>query len=141
MDAQQQPIGGKLAEVAPDRVLRQAERRAHVFGDHLPVALEEFENVTFALIGEHRKAICPIGLHARSRLFMIPHDIARSRTTSYGANGICEKELSHVTHRPMMILVAGPYRSGTGDDPGRMAENLGRFEAVTLPLFRAGHLR
>ena len=45
-----------------------------------------------------------------------------------------------MTHRPMMILVAGPYRSGTGDDPGRMAENLDRLEAVTLPLFRAGHL-
>jgi hypothetical protein len=40
----------------------------------------------------------------------------------------------------MMILVAGPYRSGTGDDPTRMAENLARLEAVTLPLFRAGHI-
>ncbi len=25
---------------------------------------------------------------------------------------------------PMMILIAGPYRSGTGDDPDRMAANL-----------------
>jgi hypothetical protein len=40
----------------------------------------------------------------------------------------------------MMILVAGPYRSGTGDDPRRMAENLARLESVTLELFRAGHL-
>ncbi len=40
----------------------------------------------------------------------------------------------------MMILVAGPYRSGTGDDPTLMAENLARLEAVTLPLFRAGHI-
>jgi hypothetical protein len=40
----------------------------------------------------------------------------------------------------MMILVAGPYRSGTGDEPARMAENLARLEAVTLPLFRAGHI-
>jgi len=40
----------------------------------------------------------------------------------------------------MLILVAGPYRSGTGDDPVRMAENLARLEAVTLPLFRAGHV-
>lgn len=40
----------------------------------------------------------------------------------------------------MMILVAGPYRSGTNDDPALMAENLHRLEAVTLPLFRAGHL-
>jgi hypothetical protein len=40
----------------------------------------------------------------------------------------------------MMILVAGPYRSGTGDDPALMARNLRRLEAVTLPLFRAGHV-
>jgi hypothetical protein len=40
----------------------------------------------------------------------------------------------------MMILVAGPYRSGTGDDPVLMEKNLHRLEAVTLPLFRAGHI-
>ena len=40
----------------------------------------------------------------------------------------------------MMILVAGPYRSGTGDDPVLMASNLAKLEAVTLPLFKAGHI-
>lgn len=40
----------------------------------------------------------------------------------------------------MTILIAGPYRSGTHDDPARMAENLRRLEAAALPLFRAGHL-
>lgn len=40
----------------------------------------------------------------------------------------------------LMILVAGPYRSGSGDDPGKMAENVRRMEAYALPLFRAGHL-
>ena len=40
----------------------------------------------------------------------------------------------------MMILVAGPYRSGTGDDPGRMAANVRTMEAYALPLFRAGHV-
>jgi len=40
----------------------------------------------------------------------------------------------------LMILVAGPYRGGTGDDPVLMARNLERLEAVTLALFRAGHL-
>lgn len=39
-----------------------------------------------------------------------------------------------------MILIAGPYRSGTGDDPHLMAENLSRLEKVALPLFRAGHI-
>ena len=40
----------------------------------------------------------------------------------------------------MMILVAGPYRSGTGDDPEKMAANVQAMEAYALPLFRAGHV-
>lgn len=40
----------------------------------------------------------------------------------------------------MMILVAGPYRSGTNDDPTLMKQNLRRLESVTLDLFRAGHI-
>ena len=40
----------------------------------------------------------------------------------------------------MLILIAGPYRSGTNDDPQRMAENLQRLEAAALPLFRLGHV-
>jgi hypothetical protein len=39
-----------------------------------------------------------------------------------------------------MILVAGPYRSGTGDDPALMEKNLRSLEAVALPLYRAGHI-
>jgi len=40
----------------------------------------------------------------------------------------------------MLILIAGPYRSGTNDDPDKMAANLHRLEEVSWPLFRAGHL-
>jgi hypothetical protein len=40
----------------------------------------------------------------------------------------------------MMILIAGPYRSGTGDDPEKMAANVRAMEACALPLFRAGHI-
>jgi hypothetical protein len=40
----------------------------------------------------------------------------------------------------MLILIAGPYRSGTNDDPQLMAQNLRYLETVALPLFRAGHL-
>ena len=39
-----------------------------------------------------------------------------------------------------MILVAGPYRSGTGDDPAKMHANVRLMEAYALPLFRAGHV-
>ena len=40
----------------------------------------------------------------------------------------------------LMILVAGPYRSGTGDDPEKIAANVRAMEAHALPLFRAGHI-
>jgi hypothetical protein len=43
-------------------------------------------------------------------------------------------------HEANMILVAGPYRSGTGDDPVKMAENVRLMERYALPLFRAGYL-
>jgi hypothetical protein len=40
----------------------------------------------------------------------------------------------------LMILIAGPYRSGTGDDPQKMAGNVAAMTRIALPLFRAGHL-
>ena len=41
---------------------------------------------------------------------------------------------------PLMILVAGPYRSGTGDDPALIAANHRAIQEACLELFRAGHL-
>lgn len=40
----------------------------------------------------------------------------------------------------MMILIAGPYRSGTGDDPAKMQANVKAMEEYALPLYRAGHV-
>jgi hypothetical protein len=42
--------------------------------------------------------------------------------------------------KPLMILIAGPYRSSTNDDPELMAENVRAMNRVALRLFRAGHL-
>lgn len=39
-----------------------------------------------------------------------------------------------------MILIVGPYRSGTNDDPILMKKNLDKLESVALPLFRKGHI-
>jgi hypothetical protein len=39
-----------------------------------------------------------------------------------------------------MILVAGPYRSGTNDDPKLIAHNVAAMTEASLQLFRAGHL-
>jgi hypothetical protein len=41
---------------------------------------------------------------------------------------------------PMMILIAGPYRSGTNDDPDLIGKNLQDMESYALPIFRAGHI-
>lgn len=40
----------------------------------------------------------------------------------------------------LMILVAGPYRSGTNDDPDRIAANVAAMSEVALQLFHLGHL-
>jgi hypothetical protein len=42
--------------------------------------------------------------------------------------------------QPLMILVAGPYRSGTGDDPEKINANVARMEEVALCLYRKGHV-
>lgn len=42
--------------------------------------------------------------------------------------------------KPLMILVAGPYRSGTGDDPAKIAANVHAMNVAALQLFRAGHI-
>lgn len=42
--------------------------------------------------------------------------------------------------KPLTILIAGPYRSGTNDDPELMKQNLERLESTALTLFRAGHI-
>jgi hypothetical protein len=48
--------------------------------------------------------------------------------------------MSTTPSRPMMILIAGPYRSGTNDDPARMTANLQALESYALPIYRAGHV-
>lgn len=40
----------------------------------------------------------------------------------------------------MMILIAGPYRSGTNNDPLLIKENMDRLEAPALPIFNKGHI-
>ncbi|MFD1141058.1 DUF4406 domain-containing protein [Larkinella insperata] len=39
-----------------------------------------------------------------------------------------------------MILVAGPYRSGTNDDPEKIAANVQQMADVALQLFERGYL-
>jgi len=39
-----------------------------------------------------------------------------------------------------MILVAGPYRSGTNGEPEKLQANVDAMNRAALDLFRAGHL-
>jgi hypothetical protein len=45
-----------------------------------------------------------------------------------------------VKKKGLLVLIAGPYRSGTGDDREKMATNVRLMESYALPLFRAGHV-
>jgi len=42
--------------------------------------------------------------------------------------------------RELMILVAGPYRSGTDGDPDLIEANVAAMVAASLELYRRGHL-
>lgn len=39
-----------------------------------------------------------------------------------------------------MILIAGPYRSGTNNDLDLIQKNMDKLEANALPIFRKGHI-
>ena len=41
---------------------------------------------------------------------------------------------------PLLILIAGPYRSGTDDDPAKLSANLRFLESAAWPIFAAGHI-
>lgn len=40
----------------------------------------------------------------------------------------------------MLVLISGPYLTGTDGDEARIAANLGRMEAMALPVYEKGHL-
>jgi hypothetical protein len=42
--------------------------------------------------------------------------------------------------KSLLILVAGPYRSGTNDNPELIRDNVKQMTTVALELFRKGHL-
>lgn len=41
---------------------------------------------------------------------------------------------------PMLIVICGPYTSGTGGDPEKIAANRDRLESFALPIYDKGHL-
>lgn len=45
----------------------------------------------------------------------------------------------HAETNGLLVLVAGPYRSGTDDEPGKLAANVDAMNRAALEVFRAGH--
>jgi hypothetical protein len=42
--------------------------------------------------------------------------------------------------KPLLVLISGPYSSGTGGDPAKIAANRARLEEFALPIYERGHL-
>jgi hypothetical protein len=40
----------------------------------------------------------------------------------------------------LLILIAGPYRSGTNDDPDRIRANVNAMTAIAFEVYKLGHL-
>jgi hypothetical protein len=45
-----------------------------------------------------------------------------------------------VLSKPLLVLIAGPYLSGTNGDPQKIAHNRERLESYALPIYERGHL-
>jgi hypothetical protein len=50
------------------------------------------------------------------------------------------KSEAFMADSPLLILVAGPYRSGTGDDPVKIHAHMRAMNEAALALFRLGHI-
>jgi hypothetical protein len=66
------------------------------------------------------------------------HETARYHNLACSLSVINLEEV--VMEKPMMILIAGPYRSGTDGQPDKIAANLARLESAALAAYERGHM-
>src|ERR1700684_2182214 len=62
------------------------------------------------------------------------HDHARCCTF------VMTKEDASYSPKPLLVLIAGPYLSGTDGDPAKIAANRARLESLALPISQRGPL-
>jgi len=67
------------------------------------------------------------------------HDSPPSGTRDRSGEHFERKFVIANSNKPMLILIAGPYRSGTHDDPALLRKNVQHMESYALSIFRAGH--
>jgi hypothetical protein len=42
--------------------------------------------------------------------------------------------------KPLLVLISGPYLTGTHSDPAKIASNRARLESFAFPIYQRGHL-
>jgi hypothetical protein len=42
--------------------------------------------------------------------------------------------------KPLLVLIAGPYQSGTNGDPAKISANRARLESFAWPIYQRGHV-
>jgi len=65
---------------------------------------------------------------------LLLHDLARNCTF------IMNDEDASYSPKPLLVLIAGPYLSGTDGDPAKISANRARLESFALPIYQRGHL-
>ena len=101
-------------------------------------------NLVCATLGDFAKLIDHIALPQawmpRSRLGGFWQEFKGGPRLSDHPGVVVEVEMTPLERVPLQILVAGPYRSGTNDDPAKIKANVDAMTETALKLFRAGHL-
>ncbi|MGF7035424.1 nudix-type nucleoside diphosphatase (YffH/AdpP family) [Paenibacillus mucilaginosus] len=77
---------------------------------------------------------------ARALAMVDSGEIRDAKTIMLLQQAQLEGLLTPPARRPLQILVAGPYRSGTGDDPERIEANLRAMNETALRVYELGHL-
>jgi hypothetical protein len=91
------------------------------------------EHLFLGLLREDRSFAADL-LHASG----LRLDEARIEISKWPSSGTRENRLP--PEGPLLILIAGPYRSGTNDDPALIQKNVEAMESYALPIFRLGHI-
>jgi hypothetical protein len=120
MDPLHLTIGRQLAQVTANRVFRCIPPLRKVDDGDESIADQRVDNEGFALRREHQ-----ISVQQSARFCLLLHESAR---------------IVARMNNPLLILIAGPYRSGTNDEPERLQANLEFLESAAWPIFEAGHI-
>ena len=122
---------GQFAQITTDRVFRRSELAGQFFGNDVAVFAQPSQDESLSLRSQHE-------LGQRLRRIALSSMLARNCTIIHEL-AMRNLPLSD-TPKPMLVLIVGPYLSGTGGDHAKIAANTARLESFALPVFERGHL-